>query len=98
MAEVIQQIRIARALCERRCEAGDSLGQLAGFDLRDTQCVQRADTLQMRNRLRRVSLRQERITDQLVSDWEVRAELERAFQRSDGCAVVALLHVGAAQI
>src|SRR5258707_1258293 len=98
MAEVIQQIRIARALCERRCEAGDSLGQLVGFNLRDSQCVQRADTLQMRNRLRRVSLRQKRITDQLVSYREVRAELERAFQRSDRRAVVPLFHVGAAQI
>src|SRR5580704_6475546 len=98
VAKVVQQIRVAGTLRERCREAGNSFGQLVGFNLSDSERVQRAHALQMRNRLRRVSLRQKRITQKLVSHWKVRAELQSAFQRSDRRAVVVLFHIGAAEI
>src|ERR1700739_730100 len=52
----------------------------------------------MRNSFNGIALGQERITQKLVSDSKVRAELKGAFEWSDSLAVVMFFHVGCAQI
>src|ERR1700730_12903362 len=52
----------------------------------------------MRNGFGGVALGQECITEKLVSDLEVGAQLQRSLQRSDGRTVVMFLHVRSAEI
>ena len=76
MAEVILQIGIVRAFRQYSAEILDCSLQLASFDLCNSQGVVRTGTLEIRNGLGGITLRQKRITQELMSDSKVRTELK----------------------
>src|ERR1700722_7684881 len=52
----------------------------------------------MRNRLSGISLRQQRVPQQLVRTRQVRSKFHRTLKRRDGGAVVAIFHVGLPEV
>jgi hypothetical protein len=46
---------------------------LTGFNLRDGQCIQRADFFEVRNRFGGIALRQKREAEKLVGNRKIRA-------------------------
>src|SRR6202035_4435689 len=52
----------------------------------------------MRNRLGGISLRQQRIPQQLVRTRQIRRQFHRVLKRRDGGAVIAIFHVGLAEV
>src|SRR5438445_11020013 len=98
VAQVRLQIGVVGTVRKGRAEAGDCFVQLAGFDLCNSQGIQCAYTLKMRNSFGGITLLQQRITQKLVSDHEIGTDFKSAIKRRDGYSRIALYDVSVAEI
>ena len=96
-AEVIKKIRIVRMLGQRRLEICDRFRQLSGLDLSDAQRGFVRRPLQVWNRFFGVTLREQRITQQLMRRQQVGIQFQRMFQRRNRRPIIAALHIGLPQ-
>ncbi len=68
-AQIVEQIRIVRAFLQRSLQIRNGFGELTRLNLRDAQRTLLMDPAEMRNRLGRVALCEQRIPEKLIS-WD----------------------------
>ena len=67
---------------KRGSEVGDGFSQLAGLDLRNSESFLRTCTLEMRDGLSGIPLREQGITQKLVCRQQVGTKFQSLLQRS----------------
>src|SRR5260221_335191 len=80
-AKIVEKIRIARSLLQCRLQVDDCVGELPGLRLRNPERGLLVSTLEMGNRLGRITLREQRIPKQLVRRHQIWVKLERVLER-----------------
>ncbi len=96
--QVVKQIGIVGMLGQRCLQILDGLLQLPGADLRDPQRGLLVNFLQMGNRFGVVTLRQQRVSQQLMRCRQIRRQFDCMLEGGDGGAVIAIFHVGLAEV